>query len=407
MRGVEKLSAARVAKAVKAGQRGRLGDGGGLFLQVTTTGAASWVFRFTEGGRERWLGLGPLHAVSLADARAKARMFRGQRVDGIDPIAEAAKRKAARASMVTFAVAADRFADAYGAGWRNAKHRAQWRSSLKAYADPIIGRLPVGGIETADVMRVIEPLWAAKTQTGDRLRNRIERVLDWAGAQGLREGPNPARWRGHLDHLLPASRKVAPIRHHAAMPYAELPSFMAKLREQDGTAARALEFLILTAARSGEVLGAQWEEIDLAERTWTIPGSRMKAGKEHRVALSARAVEVITGIEGPRTGAIFRRPRGDTLGVLAMDRTAKLLAPGITIHGFRSSFRDWAAERTNFPREICETALAHNVGNSVENAYRRSDLIEKRRALMDTWATFCTKPAPAGEVVPIAGRVAS
>jgi integrase len=286
---IEKLSALAVARAVKTGRRGRLGDGGGLFLQIARGGGASWVFRYRNGGTERWLGLGSFEAVSLAAARVKARALREMRAAGTDPITErrAERVKAAleAAKMMTFDDCADRFINSHALGWRNPKHRDQWRATLKTYASPVFGTLPVQTVDVTLVMRAVEPIWTTKPETASRLRGRIERVLSWATTSGFRQGENPARWRGHLNQLLPLHSKVRAVKHHAALPYLEIGAFMMSLRNREAVAARALEFAILTAARTSEIIGARWEEIDAADRTWTIPETRMKNKRQHRVPL--------------------------------------------------------------------------------------------------------------------------
>jgi integrase len=284
---------------------------------------------------------------------------------------------------------------AHRPAWKNVVHSRQWERSIATYVTPVLGSLPVAAIDTALVLKVIEPLWKDKTETASRLRGRIEAVLDWARVRGYRDGENPASWRGHLDHLLPARRKVQAVKHLAAMPYSELPSFMAELRSQQGAAPRALEFAILTAARSGEAFGARWGEIDTAEKAWLVPGSRMKSGRAHRVPLAPRGMEIIEHMRRIRTddelvfpGRAAGRPMSDA----ALRRVLQSMGRNVTVHGFRSSFRDWAAERTNFPREVVEASLAHAVGNAVEAAYLRTDLIEKRRKLMQGWEEFCARP---------------
>jgi integrase len=409
---IEKLSALAVARAVKAGRRGRLGDGGGLFLQIARDGGASWVFRYRNGGSERWLGLGSLEAVSLAAARVKARTLREMRAAGTDPMAERraerAKTTLEAAKAMTFDDCADRFINAHGVGWRNPKHRDQWRATLKTYASPVFGALPVQTVDVTLVMRALEPIWTTKPETASRLRGRIERVLSWATTTGYRQGENPARWRGHLDQLLPVHSKVRSVKHHAALPYAEIGTFVTALRGRDAIAARALEFTVLTAARTGEAIGAQWDEIDFVERTWTIPAQRMKAKRDHRVPLSEAAVELIERMREVRQDShVFPSERiGKPLSNMAMLTLLRRMGRGdLTTHGFRATFRTWAADRTAFPREVIEAALAHVVGSKVEAAYQRGDLFEKRRRLMDEWARFCDTPPTVGEVVPLkAGR---
>jgi integrase len=403
-----RLTALKVEKARKPGM---YGDGGGLYLRVTKEGTKNWVFRFMLAGRPRWMGMGPLHTIGLAEARARAAERRRQRHDGIDPIeARRAEKQQARlgaALSITFKLCAERYIAAHKAGWRNAKHAAQWPSTLEAYAYPDIGALPVQAIDTALVMKVLEPVWTAKPETASRLRGRIEAILDWAKVRGFRTGENSARWRGHLDKLLPATSKVRRIEHHAALPYAELPAFMNELRQRDGAAARALEFTILTCARTGETIGARWGEIALDARAWTVPGKRMKAGNEHRVPLSTPAVEIVArmkrlgGDDPPPDAFVFPgAKRGRPLSNMAFLMLLRRMDRGdLTAHGFRSTFRDWCAERTSYPGEVAEMALAHTVSDKVEAAYRRGDLFEKRRRLMDEWATFCAMPSHAGVLI--------
>lgn len=401
-RGIHRLSAAKVAKTAKPG---RYGDGGGLWLQVGPAGTKSWLLRYMIDGRARQMGLGPVHTVGLADARDQATACRRQLLDGIDPLdAKHAARAEARingAKAMTFGQCAEAYIKAHRPSWRNAVHAKQWQSTLDSYAAPVIGDLSVAAIDVGHVMKVVEPLWSTKTETASRVRGRIELVLDWATARGYRRGDNPARWRGHLDKLLPARTKVRQVKHHAALPYTEAPAFMADLRGREGTGARALEFAILTAARTGEVVAAKWEEID--GKVWTVPAERMKAHREHKVPLPARALEILDAL--PREGGfVFPGARaGKPLSNMALLATLRRMERGdLTAHGFRSTFRDWAAEQTSFPAEVAEMALAHTVGDKVEAAYRRGDLFAKRGRLMDAWAKFCTTaPRQAGDVVSI------
>jgi integrase len=396
---INRLTARQIETAkLKEGQdRCMLADGGNLLLQVTRKSGGgfnkSWVFRYEIAGTRRDMGLGSLDTFSLSEARDKARALRQQIHGGIDPLAqqraEHLAQRTVEAKTMTFRECAVKCISAHEDSWRNAEHRRQWTSTLETYAYPIIGNLPVDQIEVAHVVRVLEPIWKGKTETASRLRGRIEKVLGWAQVRGFRTGDNPARWRGHLEELFAAKGRA---KHHDALPYAELPVFLAELGQVDQGVARALEFLILTAARSGEVLGAAWDEIDFAAKTWTIPAERMKAGKAHKVPLSDRAVEILRSL--PRTDA--RVFPGYAKGML---RLLKDLRPDATVHGFRSTFRDWAAERTNFPREVCEMALAHAIPDAVEAAYRRGDLFEKRRRLMADWATWCSRPVPTGATV--------
>ncbi|MBX9574557.1 MAG: integrase arm-type DNA-binding domain-containing protein [Caulobacteraceae bacterium] len=391
---------------------GRHAVGGvpGLHLDVSPTGSRSWVLRFSLAGRRRDMGLGPYPEVSLRAARESARKARQDVREGLDPIAsrEAARRAALAAAgrRATFREAAETFIAAHEASWANPKHRRQWRSTLEAYAYPVIGPLAVGDVGLAHVLKILEPLWSTKTETAKRLRGRIEQVLDAAQARGLIDGPwqNPARWRGHLDKLLARPSRVAKVTHHPALPIDEVAGFMVRLRAAEGMGARALEFAILTAARSGEVRGATWAEIDLAAKVWTIPAERMKAGKEHRVPLSDAALALLAKV--PRMGGtdlVFPAARGGALSDMTLSAVTRRLDVAAVPHGFRSTFRDWSAERTSYPSEVCEMALAHTVGNKVEAAYRRGDMFERRRRLMAEWAAFLAKPVPKGNVTSIRG----
>ncbi|NCT68572.1 MAG: integrase arm-type DNA-binding domain-containing protein, partial [Rhodanobacteraceae bacterium] len=389
-----KLSAPMVRKTTKAG---RYGDGGGLYLFVQPNGNRSWIFRWRDRttGKLRDKGLGPAWDVSLEEARASAKACREQVRAGGDPIADARAANEARrlkaATRQTFAQCAERYIAAHRAGWRNEKHAGQWSATLATYAAPI-NPLPVDAIDTVHVLACLEPHWANKTETMTRVRQRIEAVLDWATARKLRTGENPARWKGHLDKLLPKRSKVRAVQHREALAYAEMGAFMAELRQRNGLAARCLELQILTATRPGETAGAQWAEIDTERAVWTIPGERMKAGKEHRVPLSARAVELLKGFA--RDGDhVFPGVKGQPLTTAAGMKLLKEMRPGITAHGFRSSFRDWAGETTAHPREVIEHALAHQLKDKAEAAYQRGDLFERRRRLMDDWARYCDAPA--------------
>jgi integrase len=381
-------------------------DGGGLYLDVRA-GSRVWVLRYTRHGRQRTMGLGPLHLRSLAEARVKATEAKKLLLDGIDPldqrVAQRTAQQVSAATTITFKDAAEKYIAAQSAGWRGGRSLGQWQHSLGAYAYPVLGGLPVAAIDVGLVMRVVEPLWTSKTTTASRVRQRIEAVLGWATVHGYRSGDNPARWSNHLDKLLPAKGKVAPVEHFGALPYAEITGFMATLREREGVAARCLEFAILTAARRAEVLGARWSEIDIAERVWIIPASRMKAGKEHRVPLSDTALAVL-GEPGETEAHVFPG-RSGPLGHTTLFALLQRMGRGdLTTHGFRSSFRDWAAERTNFPREVAELALAHTVGDATERAYQRGDLFQKRRGLMDAWAQFCEPAGASEKVVPLRVR---
>lgn len=392
---LNKLTARGVTAITKPG---RHGDGGGLYLVVDKSGAKRWVFLYRRGGCLREMGLGGLKSVPLARARELAAEARTNLQAGVDPITA---KNNAPVAVPTFGEEADNFIEAMKPQFRNAKHVAQWEMTLRDYA-ALLRPMRVDQIATADVLAVLKPIWLTKPETAARLRGRIERVLDAAKAKGHRSGENPALWRGHLANLLPKRKKLS-RGHHAAMPYEDVPGFFADLRKRDGIATRALEFTILTAARSGETFGATWQEIDLEAALWVVPAERMKAGREHRVPLSPRAVEMLTELAELRTGPdayVFPgQKQGRPLSVMAMDMLLRRMNIDFTVHGFRSSFRDWAGEETAFPREVAEAALAHVVGDETERAYRRGDALEKRRKLMLAWAHYCEhKPA---NVVPI------
>lgn len=402
---MSRLHGKLTALAVKhANVCGRYADGGGLYLQVSPNGSRSWILRYRLGGRRRHLGLGPLPRVMLSEARELASAARATLRDGRDPIDVKGSRRAAAAvtsaKAMTFGACADAYITAQSAGWA-ADYTEQWRASLTTYACPILGALPVQAVDTQLVLKVLEPIWATKTVTAGRVRTRIEAVLDWARARGYRDGENPARWDGHLANLLPSVAKVAKVEHHAALPYVELPAFMAELRARPGISARALEFVILTAARSGEVLHADWSEIDLQTRVWTVSAARMKAARDHRVPLSDRAVALLGALPGPHSGIVFPGAKaGRPLHKMALaDTLVRMGRDDITVHGFRSAFRDWAGDCTPFAREVAEAALAHVVGDRTEAAYRRSDALQKRRMLMEAWSSFCSGEAQPAAVI--------
>jgi len=393
-----RLTALKVGRAKTPGM---YADGGGLYLQVTE-GGASWIYRYMLNNHAREMGLGPLALFGLSEARAKALDARRLRHEGVDPIearkAARARKRLDAAKAVTFKECSEAYLKAHRAGWRNGKHAAQWEATLGTYANPIIGALPVQVIDTALVHKVLEPIWATKPETASRLRGRIESILDWAKVRGYREGENPARWRGHMDKLLPASSKVRKVEHYAALPYAELPAFVVALGEQGGIAARALEFTILTAARTGETIFARWNEIDLLDKTWTVSAARMKAGREHRVPLSTRALAILEEMQAHRhldDGFVFPggKPGKPLSNMAFLMLLRRMKRDNLTAHGFRATFKTWASDRTGFQNEIVEAALAHVVGSKVEQAYRRGDMFEKRRRLMQQWATFCTASA--------------
>lgn len=390
-------------------EAGTYEDGEGLRLVVKNTGRKSWVFRYQLAGKRREMGIGAYPDVTLKAARVAAAQQRSLLASGSDPLAardtERAALRAAQqaeaAKAITFADVAVDYINAHRAGWKSAKHAQQWQNTLDTYAHPIIGTLPAQDVTTSHVLAVLQPIWTSKPETASRVRNRIELVLDAAKARHLRDGENPARWRGHLDKLLPRRSKVRAVKSHAAMPWTDLPAFMNNLAKLQASSARALELTILTACRTSEVLNARWDEIDLEARTWTIPVERMKSGKAHRVPLSDAALAVLNGL--PRivnTPYLFPGTRkGKPLSNLAMTMTMRRMGKGhLTVHGFRSSFRDWAAERTNYPREVCELALAHKIADAAEAAYWRSDIFEKRCGLMSDWARHITT-APATNVI--------
>lgn len=427
---------ARKAKEMSALEVSRLKEKGlhfvggvpGLILQITGPDAKSWVLRAMVGGKRRDIGLGGFPAVTLAGAKDGARVIRGKIAAGIDPVEERQAARSAlaasRASVLSFQEAAEKFIAANEAGWRNPKHRAQWTSTLTTYAYPTLGKLRVSDIETQHIVGILEPLWTTKTETASRVRGRIEAVLDYAKVRGYRQGENPARWKGHLDRILPGRAKVQKVKHHSALDYLVVGSFMSALKDVDGLGARALEFAIFTACRSGEIRGATWAEIDEKEGVWTIPADRMKADKEHRVPLSPAAIELLTTL--PRiadTNLVFPSTKNTELSDMTLtsvirrmdevsikadgngwkDSTGKV----ITAHGFRSTFRDWAGETTGYPREVIEHALAHQLKDKAEAAYARGTLFEKRRRLMADWAKYCTNTVTVADVTPFSAKEAA
>jgi len=408
----KKLSNALKPLQVKSLPAGRHTDGGGLQLLVKKSGARSWVFRFMLDGKSRDIGLGAASgpdAISLAQARDAAIDLRRLVQSGIDPLQERARidaegeaeAQAAHIAGITFKASAEAYIAAHSDSWKNAKHRAQWPSTLENYVYPIMGNLPVADISTEHVMAVIEPIWKTKPETASRVRGRIETILDAAKARGYRQGENPARWRGHIALMLPARTKLS-RGHHRALPYVDIPEFVSTLQTKDAMAALALEFTILTAARSGETIGATWAEVDLNKAIWTIPAERMKAGKEHRVPLGSRAIEILTTTKSSGGDYLFIGNHGGKLSNMAMAMLLRRMDVDATVHGFRSGFRDWAAESTGFAHEVCEMALAHVIANQSEAAYRRGDLFEKRCKLMDAWACYCATPVADSEnVTPI------
>ncbi|MEC4766845.1 integrase arm-type DNA-binding domain-containing protein [Halomonas sp. CUBES01] len=400
------LSAIEVKRLSEPG-RHAVGGVSGLYLQVTPGAGRSWILRTLVGKRRREMGLGGYPDIGLADAREAAREARKRLLEGEDPIEQ---RQAARRALIaeqqklmTFDQCTAAVIEVKRQEARNAKHAKQWETTLATYASPELGKLAVGEIELAHIVNVLEPHWTTKTETMTRVRQRIETVMAWAIARGYRDGDNPARWRGNLDAILPKPSKVAKVAHHKALPYHEIAAFMHELRRRNGTAARALEFTILTAARSGEVRGATWDEIDLAAGIWTVPGERMKTGREHRVPLPAAAIKLLKDL--PRhegINLVFPAPRLGQLSDAGMSSVLKRMGVDVTVHGFRSTFRDWTAEQTSTPHHVAEMALAHTIKNSAEAAYRRGDMLDKRRRLMEQWADYCASTAaPAAAVTPI------
>ena len=383
---------------------GKYGDGNNLWYRIRHDGSRSWVFRYTLRGRAREMGLGPAPDVSLRKARETASQARQLLRQGIDPIDARHQAHAAHRRVLSFRQCIGEFLAAHEAGWQNRKHRQQWSNTLATYVCPVMGELPVDIIGTDEVLRALQPIWQVKPETASRIRGRIERVLDWARAKGLREGENPARWRGHLDKLLPKATAIRSVRHHAALAWKDLPSFMETLRKQTSVASRALEFTILTAARSGEVREMRWSEVN--QGVWTLSADRMKGGREHRVPLSNRALAILDEMRGVGSEPgqlVFPGMRvGKPLTDMSLSAVLRRMGrDDLTVHGFRSTFRDWAAEVTHFPREVCEEALAHALVSKVEAAYRRGDLFEKRKRLMKAWEEYCAWTADGAEVVPI------
>jgi len=389
-----------------------VGDPPGLYLCVAG-GGRSWILRYSLNDRRRDLGLGSYTDLTLAEARDKAREKRKLVSQGIDPIEAKREQRDARtvaqSKRMTFSLCVDGYLEAHGDGWKNPKHRQQWFNTLETYAYPLIGSMNVASVDTPLVLKILEPIWKTKTETATRLRGRLENVLDWAKVREYRTGDNPARWKGHLDQLLAKPSKVSTVQHHAALPYAEMGAFMALVRNQKGIAAAALEFTILTACRSGEVRGATWREFDLLTRTWSIPSERMKASKEHRVPLSDAAVTIITKMQKCQLGELVFPGTKENAPISDMSMTAVLRRMGrgdLTVHGFRSTFRDWCSESTAYPREVAEMALAHTIPDKVEAAYRRGDLFNKRTRLMNDWAAYCGKPISSGKNVVTLQKVA-
>ena len=401
---MSKLTVKTIDGLVKAAIPGMTNDGNGLYLKIGQSKGASWIFRYRVAGKLRDMGLGAYPDVTLATARSLAQDARRVVKSGNDPITrredERGKKEADRlaaeqekARAINFRDVAIAYIDAHRSGWKNVKHGQQWLNTLSTYAFPYIGNMRTDAITTEHVLSILTPIWQNKTETASRVRNRIELVLDAAKARGLRSGENPARWRGHLDKLLPKRSKLQSVKHHAALPYSELPAFMALLSREEGLGALALRFTILTACRTSEVIGAKWDEVDLNAGIWTIPAERMKAGKEHRIPLCDTTISLLAAL--PRIdGSPYLFPgqrKNKSSSNMIMTMALRRMGRGdLTVHGFRSTFRDWAAEQTNYSREVCELSLAHKIANGAEAAYWRSDIFDKRSRLMSDWAQYAT-----------------
>lgn len=394
-----------VVKNIK--QKGLYADGGGLYLQVGDTGNKSWIFRFRRFSKLRDMGLGAVHTVTLSEARAKAMDCRKLLLAGIDPLdskkTDQTQAKLAAVKGTTFEACAKAYIEAHKASWKQERHASQWNQALTKHAHAVIGKLPVQSVDTDLVLKVLEPIWKDKTETAKRLRGRIESILDWAKVKGYRQGENPARWRGHLDNLLASPNKLINVEHFAALPYAKVGAFMKALDKQEGKGATALKLVILTAARSNEILGATWDEIDFENKIWAVPAERMKAGKkEHRVPLTESVLAILLALKQERADIegeeapcpyIFPNSNGDGFlsNAVMLALLKRMKRRDITVHGFRSTFRDWAAENTEYPDEVVEMALAHAIQNKVKAAYLRTDLFDKRRKLMEEWTAYCQK----------------
>ena len=401
---IKRLSALKVSKLNK---RGWYADGEGLYLQVSATGSKSWVYRYKKAGKERWHGLGQYaDDNSLEDARSAAGACRKLRRKGIDPIDYKRQQDSDKlledAKSITFKECATQYIESHKSGWKNSKHESQWTNTLETYAYPFIGNISVQKIDVGLVMQVIEPIWHKKTETASRVRQRIEKVLDWAKVRQYRTGDNPAVWRGHIENLLPKRSKVQKVKHFKAMPYADVPGYFIALRQTNSLSAKALAFTILTATRNNEVREAKWNEIDLDAGIWTIPEERMKAGKTHRVPLTKECLKILEETKPFKTSDyVFSFSKDKPLSNQALLKTLKSKHPTLTVHGFRSSFRDWCAEMTAYPREVAEAALAHSLTNATEAAYQRGDLFVKRSKLMNAWSDYCITDKVESEVIPI------
>ena len=405
---LDRLNAIQVSKRMKPGYHL---DGAGLYLAVGASGSKSWIFRYRYQGREHEMGLGSINALTLAEAREMARQQRKLLALGKSPLEQRAAEKIAKrlsdANIITFTKAAESYIKANRAGWRNEKHAEQWQNTLQTYAEPVIGELPVAKIQTAHILRVLQPVWTTKNETASRLRGRIEKILDWCKVQGYRTGENPAAWKGHLSEVLPSPRKVQEklgTGHHAALPWVEMSQFMQALRQMPGCGSLAVQFIILTACRTSEALNAKWEEIDLNAALWIIPKERMKAFREHRVPLSEPVLGILKQIKAEsKSTFVFpgrdeKKPLSNMVGLQLLKRLGR---SDLTIHGFRSTFKDWVREVTHYPDTVSEAALAHVIGDKTIEAYARGDLFEKRRALMADWALHCSTVKQSTEVIAI------
>lgn len=391
---LQKLSALKVKNLSKPGYHS---DGGGLYLRVAPGGSKQWCFRYMLDSKPHFMGLGSVNTLTLADAREKAGDCRKLILDGQDPIqmmgrdARKAKRMESVAGSISFDECAKQYIEAHKAGWRNPKHAQQWANTLQAYASPVFGKLSVSQLDTNHVLKAIQPIWATKPETANRVRGRVELILDWAKVRGFRAGENPARWKGHLDKLLPARSKVSKVKHHEALPYGQAPAFMKKLRAEVGVSPKALEFVILTACRVSEAVKAEWPEIDFKAKLWTVPADRTKSGREHRVPLAPDAIKLLKALQEESTGQ-FIFPgwtAGTCLTDAALLRLSQKMGYKITTHGFRSTFKDWAAELTQFPEDLSEAALAHIIKDKTQAAYQRGDMLQKRAEMMSAWAKYC------------------
>ncbi len=404
LRQTRKLSALEVARIKEVGKH-PLGEG--LYLQVSKSGSKSWLFRYSIAKKSTWMGLGSCSVVSLAEVRAKTLSLRKTLSDGVNPLVQKNQIEQAQrfdeAKLITFDECASQYIAAHKSGWKNIKHISQWENTLTTFVSPVFGNVSIQDVDTSLVMRVLDPIWTSKNETADRVRGRIERIIGWATVKKYRTGDNPARWRGHLDNLLAQRKKIRKVKHHSALPFEDLSDFMLSLRKIDSVSSLALEFTILTATRTSEALNAKWEEFNLVDRYWLIPAERMKAGEAHKVPLSDRAVEILRYLEARAFNEFVfpGKKKFKPLSNMAMLQIIRRLGHSVTTHGFRSTFRDWAAERTYFANEVVEKALAHTISNKVEAAYRRGDLFDKRRKLMNAWSAYCAMHTTKSTVLPM------